>query len=298
MTYRNTPIRFPSGDEECAGDLYLPDGDGRPPPVVIMAHGIGAERSFALASFAERFAARGLAVLVFDYRSFGESSGEPRCLVSPGRHVEDYLAALAFVRSDPRLDGERIGLWGTSFSGGHVLVAAARDPAGIRAVVSQVPFVSGIASTLVYPLRYHVPALALGAADALGGLVGLPPLTVPVVRRKGLALLASHDSYEGYLAMVPEDTDWPGRVPARVFLAVMAYRPAAFASRVRAPTLILAARRDTLCPVRATRKAARRIPDGRYEELDTGHFEPYRGEWFEAFVGKEASFLAGHLRMS
>lgn len=290
-TFGTTAVRFSSGDGECVGDLLVPDGTPGPGPVVVMAHGIGAERRFGLSQFAERFTSRGLAALVFDYRNFGDSPGEPRALVSPRRHREDYRAALAFARGHPALDGGRMALWGTSFSGGHVLVVAGEGPPGVRAVVSQIPFVSGISSTLAYPLRYHVPAILLDAADRTAALVGLDPITVPVVRERGLALLASPDAHDGYMAMVPEGADWPGRVPARVFLSVLAYHPIRHARRIRVPTLILAAARDAICPVGPVRKVARRIPDARLEEFPIGHFDPYAGEWFERFVTLEADFL-------
>jgi uncharacterized protein len=294
------PIRFPSGDGHCAGDLYLPvapeesgarSAEAGPPPVVVMAHGIGAERSFGLAPFARAFAARGMAVLVFDYRHFGDSPGTPRYLVSPRRQVEDYLAALAFVRQDLRLDGDRIGLWGTSFSGGHVLVAAARKPAGLRGVVSQIPFVSGLASTLAYPLRYHVPAVALGLADAARGLLGPPPLTVAVVRERGLALLASPDSHAGYMAIVEPSAEWPGRVPARVFLEILRYHPGRRAPEVEVPTLLLGASRDAICPMGATRRVARRLPRGELREFPIGHFDAYHGEWFRRLSEAAGDFL-------
>lgn len=296
-------LRFPSGGGECAGDLYLPGddhppkgrGDGVAPPVVILAHGIGAERGFGLAPFAERFVARGMAALVFDYRHFGESPGEPRHLVSPARQVEDYLAAMAFVRGDPRLDGSRIGLWGTSFSGGHVLVAAAGAPKGLRAVVSQIPFVSGLSSTLAYPLRYHLPAIALGIADTLKGWLGGRRITVPVVRKGGLALLASPDSYDGYMAIVENGSSWSGRVPARVFLEILRYHPIRKAKRVRTPTLILGATRDRVCPIPATRRAAGRIDGARFQEFSMGHFDAYGGKWFDRFAAMEGEFLESHL---
>lgn len=305
------PVTFPSEDGICAADLYLPlragapreagperypneppeEGGTLPPPVVLMAHGIGAERSFGLARFAERFVTRGIAALVFDYRHFGRSTGEPRYLVSPARQLTDYRAALAFVRSDHRVDAHRIALWGTSFSGGHVLAIAAEGPEGVRAVVSQIPFVSGLASTLVYPLRYQLPATLLGAIDALRGLMGLAPLTVAVVRKRGLALLASPDSHDGYLSLVPEGSDWPGRVPARVFLEVLRYHPSRRAPRIPVPTLVIGASNDAICPMGATRRVVRRVPDARLEEYPIGHFDAYHGEWFEKVVTREAEFL-------
>lgn len=293
MTVTITSITFPSDGGQCAGDLYLPAGG--PAPVVIMAHGIGAERAFRLHAFAQHFADAGLAVLMFDYRNFGDSPGEPRCLVSPKRHVRDYLSAIAFMRADERVDGTRIGLWGTSFSGGHVLVAAARD-SGINAVVSQVPFVSGTASSLIYPLRYQLPAMALALADLTRSALGGRPVTVPVVNRKGLALLAAPDCYDGYMAMIPPDSNWPGRVPARILLTLPMYHPIRDAPAVNAPTLMVAARDDSLIPVKAVRKTAARLPEGTLRELPIGHFDPYHGEHFEEVVTMETAFLLDKLK--
>ena len=266
-----------------------------PPPVVVMAHGIGAERAFGLDRFARRFAARGLAVLTFDYRHFGGSSGTPRHLVVPARQREDYRAALAFVRGDPRVDARRIALWGTSFSGGHVLAVAADAPAGLQAVVSQIPFVSGMASTLAYPFRYQLPATVLGVVDAMRGALGVSPLTVPVVRERGLALLASPDSRDGYLGMVPEHSGWTGRVPARVFLEVLRYHPGLRAHRIAVPVLVVGAEKDAICPIGATRRMVRWLPDGEFHALPMGHFDPYQGAWFERVVDLETGFLERHL---
>jgi fermentation-respiration switch protein FrsA (DUF1100 family) len=105
-----------------------------------MAHGFGAVKQFKLPEYAERFARRGLAVLLFDYRTFGGSEGEPRQWVSPSRHCADWQSAVDYVRQQlcSQVDVSRMCLWGTSFAGGHVLVTAANNPANVVAVVSQV----------------------------------------------------------------------------------------------------------------------------------------------------------------
>ena len=152
---------FISRGVRCDGDLYLPQGAVNP-PVVIMAHGMAAQKSFRLPAYAERFVEKNMAAFLFDYRTFGKSNGEPRHLVDPARHVQDWQAAIAHVRKLTNVDGTRIALWGSSFAGGHVITCAAADH-DIRAVVSQVPFVSGWSSTrlktipdilLVLMLRY------------------------------------------------------------------------------------------------------------------------------------------------
>ena len=125
-------VSFPSHGESCAawhlsgeGDAFAGEG-GR--PCVVMAHGIGGTKDSGLLPFAEAFAEAGLDVLLFDYRCFGESTGEPRQLASPSRHREDYRAAVEFARGLDGVDPDRIVLWGTSWSGGHVVYVAADDP--------------------------------------------------------------------------------------------------------------------------------------------------------------------------
>src|SRR2546430_8057025 len=119
-------VTFRSGDDTCAAWLYTPAGDG-PHPIVVLAHGFGAVREARLWAYAERFAAAGMAALVFDYRHFGASAGTPRQLLDVPSQLEDWAAAVAYARSLDGVDPDRIALWGTSFSRGHVVATAADD---------------------------------------------------------------------------------------------------------------------------------------------------------------------------
>src|SRR4051812_4254533 len=119
-------VSFLSGGERCAAWLYRPEGSG-PHACVVLAHGFGGVRYARLDAFAERFARAGFAALVFDYRHFGDSEGEPRQVIDIRRQLDDWRSALAFVRSLEDVDADRIALWGTSFSGGHVATIAAED---------------------------------------------------------------------------------------------------------------------------------------------------------------------------
>ena len=74
-------------------------------------------REQRLDAFAERFAAAGLAALVFDYRHFGASEGEPRQLLDVKRQLTDWRSAVAYARGLAGVDGDRVAVWGTSFSG-------------------------------------------------------------------------------------------------------------------------------------------------------------------------------------
>lgn len=119
---------------------YLPDGSGKY-PTIIMAHGFSAVKEMYLDKYAETFAQAGLASLVYDNRNFGASDGEPRQEIDPWLQIRDYSDAITFVRGLEQTDAERIGIWGSSYSGGHVLVVAAIDRR-VRCVVSQLPVIS------------------------------------------------------------------------------------------------------------------------------------------------------------
>ena len=131
-------MSFPSDGQACAAWFYRPAGEPDPAPVIVMAHGLTGTRHDRLGPFAERFAAAGLAALVFDYRGFGDSEGEPD-LFEPERQLTDWRAAIAFARSLPGIDPDRVATFGSSLGGGNALAAAAEDPR-VVAAISQVPF--------------------------------------------------------------------------------------------------------------------------------------------------------------
>src|SRR5947209_12920561 len=125
-------VVFPSSGDECRAWLFMPDAER--PPLVILGHGLGATREYGLEPYAQRFAAAGIAALVFTYRHFGDSGGQPRQLLDIERQLGDWAAAIAYARTLEEIHSRRIALWGTSFAGGHVIEAAARD-GSVAAVV-------------------------------------------------------------------------------------------------------------------------------------------------------------------
>lgn len=287
-------LDFLSQGTRCAGWLYRPTGDAKP-PLVVMAHGFAAERTFGLPAFAERFASRGLAVFAFDYRNFGASDGMPRNLVNPFRHLQDWEAAVSFVRTLPRVASDRIALWGSSFSGGHVIVTAARNPR-IAAIVAQVPFVDGVATLRTLGLGYFFRALAAGTRDLARMVTLRDPYCIPVVSSPDrFAAMNKPDALEGYKALVPPESAWKNECPARILLAAPLYRPISYAAQVRCPALLVAAEKDSLIPVEAVARTAARMPAATLEKVPAGHFDVYVGEWFERVVKIESDFLATHL---
>ncbi len=288
MTDR-TDIRFRSGDAECSAWLYRPEGVERP-PVVVMAHGLGAVREMQLAAWAERFTAAGFACLVFDYRSFGDSDGEPRQLLSVPRQLEDWRSAVAYVRAQQNLDPARIALFGTSFSGGHVIATAAEVP--VAAVVSQCPFTDGPASVMAIPPLTSAKLTALAARDLVAARRGAPPVMVPLAGEPGdVALMSAPDVIDGYLGLVPEGLDFRNEVAARVVFDILRYRPGAKARHVRCPMHVTVCTEDSVAPARATDRHLGRAPQVEIVHRPVGHFDIYRGDEFERVVGAQVEFL-------
>lgn len=138
-------VKFPCSGLQCEAWLYLPKQPIiDPPPIVVMAHGLGAQKDMGLESYAARFAAAGLAAFVFDYRTFGGSDGEPRHHVSPSMILADWRSAVAYIYANltAQVDTSKLLLWGTSFAGGHVLVIGAELGDNVTAIASQVRWLS------------------------------------------------------------------------------------------------------------------------------------------------------------
>ncbi len=290
--FTRSDVSFESGGLRCAAWLYLPAGPP-PHPCVVLAHGFAGTREVRLDAYAERFAAAGFAALVFDYRHFGASEGEPRQLLDVGKQLADWRAAIAFARALPGIDPARIAIWGTSFSGGHVLSLGAEDHR-LAAIVAQVPYCDPRAagSSAVPMLRL----LMAGLRDALHARLGLPPHEIPVVGPPGsLAVLTSPDSMPGYLALSPPGGLWRNAVAARIVLQVQRYRPLSGAARIESPLLVCVAERDVVTPPGPAVEAASRARRGTSKRYPCQHFEIYLGALFEQAVADQIEFLGEHL---
>jgi len=296
-------VEFASGGVRLAGVHLQGEGDGfldeqGRRPCVVLAHGFAGTVDSGLLPFAERFAAAGLDALAFDYRYFGASDGEPRQLVSIPHQLEDYAAAIAFARGLPAVDPDRIVVWGTSFSGGHVVAVAVADRR-VAAAISQVPSMDGRA-TLLNLARYAGPAqlakvTAAALRDAAGARRGAPPVMLPVVGPPGtLAAMSTADAEPGYRAIA--GPTWRNEVAARFGLTAGLYRPGLKADRLPCPMLVQIADRDAIAPPVAAQDAAWRAT-GRAEvrTYPVGHFDVYRGAPFEQGVADQLHFLNRHL---
>ncbi len=287
-TVTNQP--FSCQGTTCDADLWLPKGVSKP-PVIVMAHGFGALKGWGLPAFAERFVKAGFAVYLFDYRGFGNSGGQPRNVVDGQEHVKDWIAAVDAVRQRPDVDGNRVGIWGTSYSGGAVLAVAAQKSDVVKAVSSQVPFVSGLSSGLNYPIKYQLKASWWGLHDLFRG-DSQTPVYAPIIDEHGFSALNCPECWTGYRKIVPPGNEQLNKVAARIFLTLPLYSPGSHADEIKAPVLLIAADNDGLIPIEGVRKVAKKIAHVDYIELKgADHFAPYTGPLFEEVSSKQVAFF-------
>lgn len=298
--YTREDVTFDSHGTSCAAWLYRPN-DSTNPPIVVMAHGFAAIRALRLDAYAARFAEAGYAVLVFDYRGWGDSAGQPRRVLDIGAQQQDWRAGIAYARSLEGVDTSRVVLWGTSFGGGHAMHLAAEDH-DIAAVIAQVPHISGTASAFSQPARLVARLIAAGIWDQVRALTGRQPYRVPAAGYPGeLAMMTSPDAApmairlagDRYEELLPEND-----VAARIALRVPFYSPGRQAPKIAAPTFVQIAERDTVTPFEVALKAAQRIPRGQIRTYDCQHFEPYLEPYFDTVVADQLTFLAGHVPLT
>lgn len=288
-------VTFPSDGDECRGWLFMPDAER--PPLVILGHGLGATREYGLEPYAQRFADAGIAALVFTYRHFGDSGGWPRQLLDIEHQLGDWAAALAFARSLDGIDRERIALWGTSFGGGHVIEAAARDGA-VAAVVSQCPFTDGLAGARAASPRSLARAVVPVLRDELARARNKSPVLIPLVGPHGsAALMTSPDSEPGYHALIPPGAHFENGVSARFINRAVLYRPGRSARNVKAPILFCICDKDAVAPAAAALRYAATAPRGEVKRYPIGHFDIYLGEPFERAIRDQTEFLVRHLEV-
>ncbi|MCK9247935.1 MAG: alpha/beta fold hydrolase [Solirubrobacteraceae bacterium] len=291
-------VTFLSDGVRCAAYLYRPDDADGLAPAVVMAHGFSATRDERLPAYAERFAAAGMVVLVFDYRHFGASDGEPRQLLDIGRQHDDYRAALAYVRGLDGVDPDRVALWGSSFSGGHVVAVASDDPR-VAAVVAQAPYTDSIPTLRIVPIGNLLRMTGAALRDQVGAWLGRPPHLIPAVAPPGgFAVMSAPEAEPGFRAIAGEGTRWENAVAARLGLRLPLYRPARRATKVTAPLLVCVCDEDQTTPAAPAVKMGESAPRGEVVRYPAGHFEIYLGDTFERTVTDQTAFLRRHLGLA
>ncbi len=292
-------VEFRSEGVTCRGWLYTPAGSATPWPTVVMAHGFSGVKEMHLDAFAEAFATAGLASLVFDYRGFGSSDGAPRQDIDPHAQITDYRNAISFARQVREVDGERIGVWGTSYSGGHALMVAALDRR-VKAAVSQVPLIDGWETfARLAGEEGRAAFVSQMIAERERVYAGGAPAMIPVVDNSGgFAAMATPDADEWFDRFARSAPTWKNEVTLQSLERLLEYAPGRFIDRIApTPLLLIAAERDFI-PLDVTERAFARagepkrlciVPAGHFEVYESPHFETAAreaSEWFVKYLAR------------
>jgi fermentation-respiration switch protein FrsA (DUF1100 family) len=299
MPIEKRDVMFKSGETFSAAWFFVPEqvrSSGRV-PAVAMAHGIGAVKEMSLEQFARRFAAAGIAALVFDYRGLGGSGGEPRQRIFPHDQMEDYRNALTWLSLQPEIDADRLGVWGTSFSGGHVIQVAAHDPR-VKAVVSQVGAMDldQITRRVMGPQQF-AGLQQLAVQERIRHAVEGGERYIPSTGRpgEGFALQSDQDSYDfAHSAGAPRN-----EVSMSSLEAILEHAPGRFIDLVAPrPLLMILARNDVISLPETIRNAfAGAGEPKRLLEIEGGHYAVYSGRGAEEAGQAATEWFTEHLKV-
>jgi uncharacterized protein len=275
---KRTDVEFEvDGNIKLRGWLFVPPGEGKR-PAITMAHGYAGVKEHGLQPFAKAFAEAGFVVLLHDHRGFGASDGAPRHDVDPWRQIADWRRAISYLETLEVVDPKRIGLWGTSYAGGHALVLGATDRR-LRCIVSQVPTISGYEQGLRRIPPENVGAIEEAFADDdRAQLRGEPPRRQAIVSADPSipASYRAKDAIDFYLQSIPEGV-WQNDVTVRSTRAARMYEPGNWIARVSpTPLLMVVAMRDAITLTDLELAAYERaLQPKRLVTIEGGHFDPY-----------------------
>ena len=263
-----------------------------------MAHGYSGVKEQYLDNFASKFADAGFVVLVFDYRYFGASEGDPRQQLLWYEQIIDYRNAITWVSMQPEVDGARIGVWGTSYSGGHVLQVAACDKR-VKAVVAQVPAVGAWESYFAQlPSEQIAQISAVHAAARAERMKTGTILYAPVVAPPGQpGVMTAPGAYEFFTASARNAPRWENRVTVESLETGMYYDPTEFIELIApVPLLMIIADDDVVTPTAVQKKAFERAREPKSLIVVPGqHFDPYVGPKHLQYATPAVAWFARYL---
>jgi fermentation-respiration switch protein FrsA (DUF1100 family) len=295
-------VTFTSKGLSCRGWLYVPDDlkSGQKAAAIVMANGLTGVKEAVLPDYAERFVAAGFVTLVFDFRFFGDSEGEPRSQVFPLEMAEDCRNAITWVSERSEVDPRRIGVWGTSYGGALVLWVGTFDRR-VKAVVAQVPGV------------VHPPSMRRAGNperwDRLGELLlwdrieryktGAVHYMKLVAPEGEPCYLPGKEAYDGYMAMREKAPNWRNQITLESLEKMREFDPVS-SIELMSPTalLLIPAEKESLIPsymdgVRATYERAK--PPKNMIVPPIRHFEMYREPWLSKSEDAAISWFKQYL---
>jgi len=274
-------VRITSQGLKMGGWLYVPKGlkDGEKRPTIVMAHGWSAVKEMYLDDYAAKFSKAGFVVVVFDYRNFGDSEGTPRGHLDPAMQLEDYKNAITWATLQPMVDGNRIGIWGSSYSGGHVLHLGAFDRR-VKCVVAQVPLVNAMDNFRRLVRADFFPGTqAWLAGDRTEQYTTGKINYLPVVAAQGTpSALPTQESFDWFTkAGATRAPSWKNQQTVRSLELALEYIPAAGIQYISpTPLMMIVAQNDTLTPTDLAIEAFGRAREPKQlVVIPGGHFDAY-----------------------
>ncbi|WP_195269361.1 alpha/beta hydrolase [Eubacterium sp. 1001713B170207_170306_E7] len=275
-------IDFYSNGTRCSAWLYLPNVDKKC-PVIVMAHGLGGVREMRLDAYAEKFATAGYACFLFDYRNFGASDGNERQKINVKDQLMDWNSAIDFIKKDDRVDGGKTLLFGSSFSGGHVITLSSKRM-DIIASIAQCPYTNTLATMRTASPLSVIKALPCVIVDYLSCVTGYHPVMIKLADKRGkLAFMAVSD-YKEFFLQIPQNSNFVNKTPARTFIEFLKYSPSRYTKNIESPIYYAVCKKDTLAPAKATLKCAKLSKKATIKEYNCGHFGIYIGEFFDKAI--------------
>lgn len=291
-------IEFSSEGLKLRGWLYKPSKGKGPFPTVVMAHGFSGVKEMALDKYAEVFSKAGLAVLVYDNRCLGESEGKPRSDIDPVAQMRDYRSAITFAQMQKECDANRIGIWGTSYTGGTVCAVAGLDKR-VKAVVSQVPFMNGVRNLQQFvPVVQMKGFLAMLDEDRQRRVEGKPSQYMKMCSLDASEphLFPGEQTYNfihRYLGPGTKST-WENRVTLRSIDHMLAYDVSGYMKLISpTPLLMIVSEFDTCTPTDIALDHYDMVPGPKQLHiLKSDHYEAYVEKFDETSAVARDFFVA------
>ncbi|KAL5330613.1 hypothetical protein ACEPPN_000132 [Leptodophora sp. 'Broadleaf-Isolate-01'] len=269
-------------------------------PCVVISHGFSAVKEQGLTAVAEYLSSHlPITCLVFDNRGFGESDtrqGAPRLEIDPGVQTSDISDAITYCQTRPEVDADRVGIWGSSFSGANVLWVGAVDRR-VKAVVSQAPLMDGWSGFANLLRSDEISGFEADfQKDRLARAAGKPPMMIAVVdpnplNRSAMTTKDSNAAMGGTEERLPT---WRNEVTLKSMENFRAHPAGAYIQHISpTPLLLTLASNDVVTPTAASLEAyARALEPKELHLFDGGHYDAYfGGPGFESCIKVQADFF-------
>jgi cephalosporin-C deacetylase-like acetyl esterase len=291
-------IEFNADGVTLRGWFYKPSKAKGPFPTVVMAHGFSGVKEMSLDKFAEVFCDAGLAVLVYDNRNLGESDGRPRGEIDPTWQRRDYRSAISYAQSLRDVDSNRIGVWGTSYTGGTVCAVAALDRR-VKAVVSQVPFMVGHKNIQQFlPIDGWVPFMQMLDEDRARRVKGEKSKVMKICSLDPTEphVFPGDKTYNFIMHYVNKDpkSTWKNQVTLRSIEYMLEYDVSSFMERISpTPLLMILSEYDTTTPTDIALECYAKVPGPKQLKIiKSDHYAAYIEKFDETSAAARDFFVA------